>query len=79
MSGVGIVLVALVAALLYRQIPDGPAVIGMVLIILGIYPSYLKIRISNFVFCVKNKVLQFAIELAITHFRTLFLSQNTLL
>ena len=35
-SGVGIVLVAIVGALLYKQIPDIPAVIGMALIILGV-------------------------------------------
>lgn len=35
-SGVGIVLVAIVGALLYRQIPDIPAIIGMGLIILGV-------------------------------------------
>jgi len=35
-SGVGIVLVAIVGALLYKQIPDIPAIIGMGLIILGV-------------------------------------------
>jgi len=35
-SGIGIVLVAVVGSLLYRQIPDVPAVIGMGLIILGV-------------------------------------------
>ena len=35
-SGVGIVLVALVGAILYKQIPDIPAVIGMGLIIGGV-------------------------------------------
>jgi len=35
-SGVGIVLVAVVGSLLYKQIPDVPAVIGMGLIILGV-------------------------------------------
>ena len=35
-SGLGIVLVALVGALLYKQTPDIPAIIGMVLIILGV-------------------------------------------
>ena len=35
-SGVGIVLVAIVAALLYKQIPDIPAIIGMGLIISGV-------------------------------------------
>ena len=35
-SGIGIVLVAIVGALLYKQIPDLPAIIGMGLIILGV-------------------------------------------
>ena len=35
-AGLGIVLVALVGAILYKQIPDLPAMIGMVLIIAGV-------------------------------------------
>ena len=35
-SGFGIVLVAIVGALLYKQIPDIPAIIGMGLIVLGV-------------------------------------------
>jgi small multidrug resistance pump len=35
-AGVGIVLVALIGAILYKQIPDIPAVIGMGLIIAGV-------------------------------------------
>jgi small multidrug resistance pump len=35
-SGIGIVLVALIGALFYRQIPDIPAILGMVLIISGV-------------------------------------------
>lgn len=35
-SGVGIVLVAIIGAVLYKQIPDVPALIGMALIILGV-------------------------------------------
>jgi small multidrug resistance pump len=35
-SGAGIVLVAVVGAILYKQIPDIPAVIGMGLIVAGI-------------------------------------------
>jgi len=35
-SGIGIVLVALVAAVLYKQIPDIPAIVGMSLIIAGV-------------------------------------------
>ena len=35
-SGIGIVLIAVVGAIIYKQIPDIPAIIGMVLIILGV-------------------------------------------
>ena len=35
-SGMGIVLITVVAALVFKQIPDIPAVIGMVLIISGV-------------------------------------------
>jgi small multidrug resistance pump len=35
-SGVGIVLISLVAVVLYRQIPDLPAIIGLGLIISGV-------------------------------------------
>jgi small multidrug resistance pump len=35
-SGLGIVLVAIVGAVLYKQIPDTPAIIGMALIIVGV-------------------------------------------
>lgn len=35
-SGAGIVLVAMVGAILYKQIPDIPAIIGMGLIVAGI-------------------------------------------
>ena len=35
-SGVGIVLVALVGVIFFKQIPDLPAVIGMILIIAGV-------------------------------------------
>lgn len=35
-AGVGIVLVALVAAVMFKQIPDMPAIIGMGLIVLGV-------------------------------------------
>ena len=35
-AGVGIVLVALVAAVMFKQIPDMPAIIGMVLIVVGV-------------------------------------------
>ena len=35
-AGVGIVLVAIVGAVLYKQIPDTPAVIGMGLIVAGV-------------------------------------------
>ncbi len=35
-SGIGIVLVAIVGALMYKEIPDTPAIIGMTLIISGV-------------------------------------------
>lgn len=35
-SGVGIVLVTIVGALLYKQTPDAPAIIGMTLIVSGV-------------------------------------------
>ncbi len=35
-SGLGIVLVTLVASVLYRQVPDAPAVLGIVLIVAGV-------------------------------------------
>jgi small multidrug resistance pump len=35
-SGLGIVLVTLVAVILYRQVPDLPALIGMGLIVIGV-------------------------------------------
>ena len=43
-SGVGIVLVTLVGALLYRQIPDWPAMIGMGLIVAGVVVIHLFSR-----------------------------------
>ncbi|MGV6810470.1 MAG: DMT family transporter [bacterium] len=36
-AGVGIVLLAIVAAIVFKQIPDLPAIIGMVLIISGVF------------------------------------------
>ena len=35
-SGVGIILVALVGVVMFREIPDTPAIIGMGLIIAGV-------------------------------------------
>lgn len=35
-SGLGIVLITAVAAVLYRQLPDWPAVLGMALIVAGV-------------------------------------------
>ena len=35
-SGMGIVLVALVAALWFKEVPDGPALLGMVFILCGV-------------------------------------------
>ena len=36
LSGAGIVLITLVAIVLYRQIPDWPAVLGLALIVAGV-------------------------------------------
>ena len=35
-AGLGIVLVSIVGAVMYKQVPDLPAVLGMVLIVLGV-------------------------------------------
>ena len=35
-SGIGIVLIAIVAAILFKQVPDMPAIVGMVLIVSGV-------------------------------------------
>lgn len=35
-SGVGIVLIAIIAAIAFKQIPDLPAIIGMVMIVAGV-------------------------------------------
>jgi len=35
-AGMGIVLIAIIGAIIFKQIPDTPAIIGMVLIILGV-------------------------------------------
>ncbi|HLS97865.1 MAG: multidrug efflux SMR transporter [Porticoccaceae bacterium] len=35
-SGMGIVLITLVGVVMFRQVPDGPALIGMALIIAGV-------------------------------------------
>ena len=40
-AGVGIVLVAVIAAIVYKQIPDLPAIIGMALIIAGVVVIHL--------------------------------------
>ena len=40
-AGVGIVLVAVIAAIVYKQIPDIPAIIGMGLIIAGVIVIHL--------------------------------------
>lgn len=48
-------------------------------ICMEIYPSYLKMRISNFVFCVVEKLPQLPIEPAITRLRSVPTTQNTLL
>jgi small multidrug resistance pump len=40
-AGLGIVLVAFVSAVLFRELPDAPAVIGMVLIVAGVVVIHL--------------------------------------
>ena len=35
-AGMGIALIAIVGAILFRQIPDAPAIIGMILIVSGV-------------------------------------------
>jgi small multidrug resistance pump len=35
-AGMGIVLVAIIAAIIFKQVPDIPAIIGMVLIVFGV-------------------------------------------
>lgn len=40
-AGLGIVLVTIVGAIVYRQIPDGPAILGMALIIAGVVTIHL--------------------------------------
>ena len=35
-SGMGIVLIAIVAAIIFKQVPDIPAIVGMVLIVSGV-------------------------------------------
>ena len=35
-AGLGIVLIAIISAILYRQIPDLPAILGMILIVAGV-------------------------------------------
>lgn len=45
-SGVGIVLIAVIGAVAFKQVPDLPAVIGMVLIIAGVLIINLMSRMS---------------------------------
>ena len=46
-SGVGIILVALVGFVFYKQTPDVPAVIGMILIIAGVAVIHLFSKTIN--------------------------------
>jgi small multidrug resistance pump len=46
-SGIGIVLVALIGALRYKQIPDVPAILGMVLIISGVVVIHIFSKTIN--------------------------------
>lgn len=40
-AGLGIVLVTIVGAVVYRQLPDGPAILGMALIVTGVVTIHL--------------------------------------
>jgi small multidrug resistance pump len=46
-SGLGIVLVAVIGAILYKQIPDIPAIIGMGLIVLGVVVIHIFSKTIN--------------------------------
>ncbi len=46
-SGLGIVLVTVSGAILYKQIPDSPAIIGMGLIVLGVVVIHLFSKTVN--------------------------------
>jgi small multidrug resistance pump len=46
-SGVGIILIAVVGAIFYKQIPDLPAVIGMGLIVAGVIVIHLFSKTIN--------------------------------
>ena len=46
-SGVGIVLVAVVGAIFYKQIPDLPAIIGMGFIVLGVIIIHMYSKTVN--------------------------------
>ena len=46
-SGVGIILVAIIGALLYKQIPDLPAIIGMGLILSGVLVIHIFSKTVN--------------------------------
>ena len=48
-SGIGIALITIVGAVLYKQVPDAPAVIGIVLIIAGVVVInvFSKTSVSN--------------------------------
>ena len=46
-SGLGIVLVTIAGAILYKQIPDSPAIIGMGLIIIGVVVIHLFSKTVN--------------------------------
>lgn len=40
-SGVGVVLIAIIGAIVYQQIPDWPAILGMLLIVSGVATIHL--------------------------------------
>ncbi|NOR51295.1 MAG: QacE family quaternary ammonium compound efflux SMR transporter [Gammaproteobacteria bacterium] len=46
-AGMGIVLVAIVAAILFKQVPDLPAIIGMALIVSGVIVINVFSKVAN--------------------------------
>jgi small multidrug resistance pump len=46
-AGLGIVLVALISAVIYRQVPDLPAIVGMIMIISGVVVINIFSKMTN--------------------------------
>jgi len=47
-SGLGIILVTIIGILVYRQVPDVPAIVGMLLIIVGVIVISMYSKMSIF-------------------------------